>query len=44
MQGWLRLHAFGDDPLAWAEMPVWWISNEGEPWRECKLKGLKSHG
>ncbi len=43
MQGWLRLHAFGDDPLAWAEMPVWWISNDGESWRECKLKRLKSH-
>jgi len=44
IQGWLRLHTFGDDPLAWAEMPVWWIGREGEPWRECKLKGLKAHG
>ena len=42
IQGWLRLHAFGDDPLAWAEMPVWWVGQEGGPWRECKLKGLKS--
>jgi 16S rRNA processing protein RimM len=24
-------------------MPVWWISNDGESWRECKLKRLKSH-
>lgn len=24
-------------------MPVWWIAREGESWRECKLKGLKSH-
>ena len=22
-------------------MPVWWIAREGEPWRECKLNGLK---
>jgi len=44
IQGWLRLHTFGDDPLAWAEMPVWWVAREGEPWRECKLKGLKAHG
>lgn len=44
IQGWLWLHPFGDDPLAWAEMPVWWIAKEGEPWRECKLKSLKAHG
>jgi 16S rRNA processing protein RimM len=44
IQGWLRLYPFGDDPLTWAEMPVWWIAREGEPWRECKLKSLKVHG
>lgn len=44
IRGWLKLHAFGDDPLDWAEMPVWWISREGEPWRECGLKSLKVHG
>lgn len=44
IQGWLWLYPFGDDPLAWAEMPVWWIAKEGEPWRECKLKSLKTHG
>lgn len=25
-------------------MPVWWISSDGETWRECGLKGLKVHG
>jgi len=44
IQGWLWLYPFGDDPLTWAEMPVWWISREGEPWRECRLKSLKAHG
>jgi 16S rRNA processing protein RimM len=44
IRGWLWLYPFGDDPLAWAEMPVWWIAREGEPWRECRLKGLKAHG
>lgn len=44
VRGWLWLHAFGDDPLAWAEMPVWWIAREGEPWREAKLQGLRAHG
>lgn len=44
IQGWLWLYPFGDDPLAWAEMPTWWIAKDGEPWRECKLKSLKAHG
>lgn len=44
IKGWLRLHPFGDDPLDWAEMPVWWIAREGEPWQACELKGLRNHG
>lgn len=44
IRGWLRLYPFGDDPLDWAEMPVWWIAKEGEAWREVGLKGLKVHG
>lgn len=44
IRGWLKLHAFGDDPLDWAEMPVWWLSKDGESWRECGLKSLKVHG
>ncbi|WP_066880746.1 ribosome maturation factor RimM [Dechloromonas denitrificans] len=44
IRGWLKLHAFGDDPLDWAQMPVWWISRDGEQWRECGLKSLKVHG
>jgi len=44
IRGWLRLHAFGDDPQAWAAMPVWWIAREGEPWRETRLQGLRVHG
>ena len=44
IRGWIRLHPFGDDPLVWAEMPVWWVGQEGGPWRETALKGLRSHG
>ena len=44
MQGWLRLTSFGDDPLVWGEMPVWWVGSEGGPWREYGLKALKAHG
>jgi 16S rRNA processing protein RimM len=44
VRGWLRLHPFGDDPLDWKSMPVWWVAKESEPWVEMKLKGLKVHG
>lgn len=44
IRGWIRLHPFGDDPLSWSDMPVWWLGKEGGPWREVELKGLKSHG
>jgi hypothetical protein len=26
VQGWLRVHPFGDDPEAWRKMPQWWLS------------------
>ena len=42
IRGWLRLYPFGDDPVDWAEMPVWWVAKEGGPWREIGLKGLKA--
>lgn len=42
--GWIRLFPLGDDPQAWAAVPKWWVAREGEPWRECGLKGLKIQG
>jgi 16S rRNA processing protein RimM len=44
IRGWIRLYAFGDDPLAWREIGAWQIGPEGGPWREIGLKGLKLHG
>lgn len=44
LRGWIRLHPYGDDPLSWAAMPVWWLGKEGGPWREVGLKNLKHHG
>jgi len=44
IRGWVRLHAFGDDPMAWAEMPVWWLSRDGKEWCETSLKGFRAHG
>lgn len=43
IRGWIRLHPFGDDPLAWKSMAAWWIGKEGGPWREVGLRGLKQH-
>jgi len=44
IRGWMKLQAFGDDPLSWGNMPVWWMARAGESWREVALKGLKAHG
>lgn len=44
IRGWVRLHAFGDDPQSWAEMPTWWLSRDGQEWQEQKLKNLRLHG
>jgi 16S rRNA processing protein RimM len=43
IRGWLRLHAFGDDPLSWAGIQHLSVGREGETWREVRLLGLKSH-
>jgi 16S rRNA processing protein RimM len=42
--GWMHLSPLGDDPQAWAAVPTWWVAREGEPWRQCALKGLKVQG
>ncbi len=44
IRGWLRLHPFGDDPLSWAKMPVWWMRQEGGSWHEIRLSRMKQHG
>lgn len=44
--GWVKLHAFGDDPAAWRGMPRWWLghSDEGRDWAPVTLKELRFHG
>lgn len=42
VRGWLHLRPFGDDPLSWAAMPVWWVQLAGV-WQPVGLKQLKSH-
>jgi 16S rRNA processing protein RimM len=48
VHGWLRVHAFGDDPEAWRKMPQWWLSPEVDApigcWKAHALEAVKLHG
>lgn len=48
VQGWLRVHPFGDDPEAWRKMPQWWLSGDAdapaESWKARGLEAVKRHG
>lgn len=44
IQGWVRIHAFGDDPLEWKRMPIWWLGPENGPWQPIKLKQCRFQG
>lgn len=48
VRGWVHIHPFGDDPLAWKAMSGWWLSkDEGAPavaWREYSLRDCRLHG
>lgn len=46
IKGWVKLHPFGDDPAAWAEMPCWWLGRtpDTDDWQNVALKELREHG
>ena len=48
IQGWIKISPYGDDPLSWADMPQWWISQDAdapvEAWQAVALKGCREHG
>lgn len=48
VQGWLKIHPFGDDPLSWRKMPHWWLSADPdappERWTQYPLRGCRAHG
>lgn len=48
VQGWVKIHPFGDDPLAWRQMRQWWLNadSEGaaETWRPVTLRGCRMQG
>ena len=47
VQGWVRVHPFGDDPLSWGQMPLWWLGIEGRDgavqWSAHKLLRCRAH-
>lgn len=46
VQGWVRVHPFGDDPLSWKQIPVWRVGDEGdapESWPQFELRGCRVH-
>lgn len=48
IQGWVKINPYGDDPLAWADMPQWWIAQAADApqhaWKPVSLQGCKEHG
>ena len=48
VDGWLRIHPFGDDPEAWRKMPQWWLCADvdapAESWKPRALVAIKRHG
>lgn len=44
LQGWIRIHPFADDPLAWADMSAWWVGSEGKAWQQTGLLKCRWHG
>lgn len=44
VRGWLRVACFGDDPLSWKRMPVWWLGPEQGPWQERRMVDCRLHG
>ncbi len=48
VKGWVRIHAFGDDPLSWKKMPRWWLCADDKApearWQAHALKGCRLQG
>lgn len=48
VQGWIKIHPFGDDPVSWREMRHWWLcSDDAAPeaqWKQYTLKACRAHG
>lgn len=47
VQGWIRVYPEADDPMDWAELPVWWLSRDPEQpidqWASHRLLACRTH-
>lgn len=47
VNGWLRLHPFGDEPERWREIRHWWLGRDEQDfsgWRSYPLQALRLQG
>lgn len=49
VEGWLKVHVFGDDPAAWRTMPLWWLgldpqAQSQQAWQPYRFKSLRIQG
>ena len=48
VQGWLKIHPFGDDPQSWRTMSHWWICADPDApdsqWSQRALGNCRVHG
>ena len=48
VRGWVRVLPFGDDPLAWGEMPQWWLAPTEDAidtdWKTYGVRECREHG
>ena len=48
IQGWVKIHPFGDDPVSWRKLPHWWLSRDDNApdaqWKQYTLTACRPHG
>lgn len=48
VQGWVKIHPFGDDPDSWRKMSHWWLSSDdaapADQWKQYTLTACRAHG
>lgn len=48
VQGWVKIHPFGDDPASWRKMSHWWLSRDDSApdsqWKQVTIKACRPHG
>ena len=48
IQGWVKIHPFGDDPASWRKLPHWWLSRDDNApdaqWKQYTLTACRPHG